>query len=357
MSDTLEDQLVAQATMRAPTRGERIADMVRAVYEGAAAQPIGRILDLLGATNLRGMADSFTTPESGVRMGEMPGPPEGKILDKIKGIRAYHGSPHDFDKFSMSKVGTGEGAQAYGHGLYFAESEDVAKSYRQLGSRKGWQVGDAIYEPGSVQYRAAEALGTEQLDPSFDAIAYLQDRWKKYGDDVSAHAVGYVKQWKADGSKVRRPGAMYEVEIKASPDEMLDFDAPLTEQPAKVQEAMRTLWQERGGTLDGRTLPPFAAHSGSTGESAYAAISSSFAPKRGGNEAAQKAGAEALQRHGVKGIRYRDAMSRGGAGDGTRNYVVFDEKLVDILRKYGVAGAIGAGYTMSQIKAAQGETQ
>ena len=43
------------------------------------------------------------------------------------GIKAYHGSPHDFDRFDLSKIGTGEGAQAYGHGLYFAENEGVAE--------------------------------------------------------------------------------------------------------------------------------------------------------------------------------------------------------------------------------------
>ena len=44
-------------------------------------------------------------------------------------IRASHGSPHAFTKFLMSKLGTGEGAQAYGHGLYFGEGFDspVAK--------------------------------------------------------------------------------------------------------------------------------------------------------------------------------------------------------------------------------------
>ena len=36
--------------------------------------------------------------------------------DAPKGIRAYHGSPHDFDEFSMDAIGTGEGAQAYGRG-------------------------------------------------------------------------------------------------------------------------------------------------------------------------------------------------------------------------------------------------
>src|SRR5690606_18965584 len=55
----------------------------------------------------------------------------GSVIDPSNvGIRAYHGSPHDFDRFSMDKIGTGEGAQAYGHGLYFAEAEDVARSYR-----------------------------------------------------------------------------------------------------------------------------------------------------------------------------------------------------------------------------------
>lgn len=51
-------------------------------------------------------------------------------------MTAYHGSPHDLPpveghpigKFDMSKIGTGEGAQAYGHGLYFAENPNVAKS-------------------------------------------------------------------------------------------------------------------------------------------------------------------------------------------------------------------------------------
>jgi hypothetical protein len=51
-------------------------------------------------------------------------------------IKAYHGSPHDFDAFDLSKIGTGEGAQAYGHGLYFAENPDVARGYRDTLSRR-----------------------------------------------------------------------------------------------------------------------------------------------------------------------------------------------------------------------------
>jgi hypothetical protein len=41
----------------------------------------------------------------------------------------WHGSPHKFDKFDASKLGTGEGSQAYAHGHYTAEGPNVAKGY------------------------------------------------------------------------------------------------------------------------------------------------------------------------------------------------------------------------------------
>jgi len=44
----------------------------------------------------------------------------------VQPIRAYHSSPHDFEKFDASKIGTGEGAQVYGHGIYFAENPKVS---------------------------------------------------------------------------------------------------------------------------------------------------------------------------------------------------------------------------------------
>jgi hypothetical protein len=50
----------------------------------------------------------------------------------------------------------------------------------------------------------------------------------------------------------------------------------------------------------------------------------------------------ALRNAGIDGIQYLDAGSRA-AGDGTRNYVMFDDKLIDILRRYGIAGTLGGG--------------
>ena len=41
------------------------------------------------------------------------------------GMTVWHGSPYKFAKFDASKIGTGEGAQAFGHGLYVAENPKV----------------------------------------------------------------------------------------------------------------------------------------------------------------------------------------------------------------------------------------
>lgn len=42
------------------------------------------------------------------------------------GIRAFHGSPHDFDKFDMDKAGTTTDPGALGRGLYFSDDPSVA---------------------------------------------------------------------------------------------------------------------------------------------------------------------------------------------------------------------------------------
>ena len=54
-------------------------------------------------------------------------------------------------------------------------------------------------------------------------------------------------------------------------------------------------------------------------------------------KATERSVSEQLRQAGIPGIRYLDQGSRG-AGTGTRNYVVFDDKLIDIIKKYGIAG-------------------
>ena len=64
------------------------------------------------------------------------------IEEMLKGVQSadgkayyqsvYHGTPHRFDEFSLDSIGTGEGHQAHGWGLYFAGNKNVSEEYRKL---------------------------------------------------------------------------------------------------------------------------------------------------------------------------------------------------------------------------------
>lgn len=64
--------------------------------------------------------------------------PNEKDLDKLRKQynyqyyqAAWHGSPHDFDEFDLGAIGSGEGNQVHGWGLYFAKDKKVSDLYRR----------------------------------------------------------------------------------------------------------------------------------------------------------------------------------------------------------------------------------
>lgn len=100
---------------------------------GLMATPENRLAGLLGegAGLAAPIVAAAKAPEIAgglLQMGRNLATPQ--TLNKQTGAIVYHGSPHKFDKFDSSKIGTGEGAQAYGHGLYLAEAPSVAKATR-----------------------------------------------------------------------------------------------------------------------------------------------------------------------------------------------------------------------------------
>lgn len=199
----------------------------------------------------------------------------GEIDDD--GITAYHGSPHDFDQFDMAKIGGGSGVQNFGHGLYFAEHEPAAEGYRY-----------------SLQQLANVMVGKE------------------------------------DANQINK-GHMYEVNISAHPDHMLDWDKPLSEQSPHI---VKSIFDAR---KDNPTLfNVFKSHleKDSTGMDFYQALATKHP---NGNQGAS----EFLQRSGIHGVKYRD-VTRQGMKDGkpTTNYVVFDPKNVDVKRKYEQGGEV-----------------
>jgi hypothetical protein len=258
------------------------------------------------------------------------------VKDALQGasryIRAYHGSPHSFDRFSLSKIGTGEGAQAYGHGLYFAENEGVARGYRDALAKTPPEAVDAMQKLDNLGFSSpGQALAQARAHPD----------WMKRWDVDPLRESDAVPARVLQDYFSRPKGHMYEVAIKADPEKFLDWDKPLREQGAydKIRsyaDEVRQLGLEK----EYKDFLDAAQMRGMSG-SDFAAVATNA--KRSNDPALTND----LRAAGIPGIKYLDAGSRT-AGDGSRNYVVFDDNLIDILRKYGIgAGAVGAGGAMA----------
>lgn len=264
------------------------------------------------------------------------------------GIKAYHGSPHDFDKFSMDKIGTGEGAQAYGHGLYFADSEDVARNYR-----------DALTQQNAsaAQRSLAASNGdvAKAIEEAQRRVALYTQKANEPGAPEMAHRLLQInKQKLADLEAGAKPlGSMYEVNINASPDDFLDWDKPFASADdverfaAKfdaTDPALRKRLEDFGYVRQqmGQPMPD--------GNDIIREVMGGI----GSTDAARASGV--MQEAGIPGIKYLDQGSRA-AGDGSRNYVVFDENLISIVKKYGIAGALAAGLLTEEQARAFAEKQ
>ena len=227
-------------------------------------------------------------------------------------IRAYHGTPHKVDKFTTAKIGTGEGAQAYGWGLYFAESRDVADGYATSTITSAPILWDGQpYNPQNPAHVAGMRLRLAKGDRSA-ALAKLEG--------VNESAAQVLRESRE--ANPREKGNLYTVELLPNEDEFLDWDKPLSEQSEKVQNGIREL-------LD---IYKYVAPSdfknyldGAPAASWYVQFMPSGSPEKVSRD---------LAAVGIQGIRYLDGNSRDG-GSGTSNYVIFDENLVRILEENG----------------------
>jgi hypothetical protein len=295
------------------------------------------------AAVLRG--DVEPTPGEQMGMNVVRGFTEGPAT-----IRAFHGSPHRFERFDMSRIGTGEGAQAYGHGLYFAGNEGVARSYRDALSSEVYRTpkGD-IWSPDSLQHLNIRNQARQNPFELGFAISRAEDLLKTAPPATRPMLeadLAALRTLQDAGGLKSVPGHIYEVNLNTTPDRLLDWDAPLSRQGA-IGEATRdvianSLKIDASGIYNS-SMPIGKFENALKGRD----LSGGGAVRYLDNQAAselQGAGAvsSALRSAGIDGIQYLDAGSRA-AGDGTRNYVMFDDKLIDILRRYGIAGTLGGG--------------
>jgi hypothetical protein len=262
--------------------------------------------------------------EAGMAMAAASALPVGRLIGALKGfdpvmreIDVYHGSPHRFDEFDASKIGTGEGAQAYGHGIYLAESPDVAKTYQSAQSPSARKATMALQATDGNVNKAIAAIKKEvaTMNAHKDSPYLRQGAFQETQD-----ALNYLQQMKKGAAP--QTGALYTADL---PDEMvdrmLDYDKPLKDQPAAYQ-AIRS-------TIPADVVKDFDANveKGITGGNAY----SNWV--WGGKTPAGRS--EKLRQLGIVGMKYADAGSRGQGGSGTRNFVVFpgEEKKVKILKR------------------------
>lgn len=247
-------------------------------------------------------------------------------------IKAYHGSPYDFSAFDASKIGTGEGAQAYGHGLYFADNPNVARTYQsKVSAMQG--VGGPTIEGRPIDWNnPTESAAFELMRHNGDRAA-AADFWERTfkGSEVPA-----ILRSNAALPEVNPPGKMYEVNINAEPDQFLNWDKPLSQQGESVKAAIGKIPAIQESLAQ---APDMIDHL--TGATVHELVR-----PRGQGMGQSPEIARQLREAGIPGIRYLDQGSRG-AGQGTSNYVVFDPSIVDITKKYGLAallaGAAGTG--------------
>ena len=360
----------------------------------------------------------------------------------INKIRAYHGSGSEFDEFKFNQfMSTGEGAQAYGSGGYFAQREGTAKSYRDALSAPRYEFAgepaDLIYTSDirqrfSNQFDALvddEALAEFKLNFLDDYVEGLTENAKKdfdydqasealdvfiseqiqlggvsgnssfnlrsaFGDfdvadqveqsltrsgifdDVEKLTTILANISQADSPSTlpyalsnlsprevelyeefvkpklefkKNPGFMYEVEIDATADELIDHDALAKDQP-QVIRAMQEIYFDELQRITGddidlmgdikkpEDVPLFDLNINDTtiGGDLYKNMAQM-------NAMGGPAGlSEKLKEKGIKGIQYSDAQTRFSKGDKTKNYVIFDDKIVEIMRRYGVPFTVAA---------------
>jgi hypothetical protein len=283
----------------------------------------------------------------------------------IVGMMAYHGTPHKIlGKFDINKVGTGEGAQAYGHGMYFAENPAVAKEYQKLDPAGGSllptrrTLNGVELEAGTPEYHAGTLLSRNGV-----TLKSAKDMVKSWINDPSAMSAGEktVEGWKKtletlNGipkktafKELPHEGNLYKVDI---PDEqipnMLDWDKPLREQPEILKtlgvdvkkfdklKAQREAMPEKFDIDIPEELAQYNKAMNLEKQMREMAVDTpgkhfyeGLIKKYG----TQKGISEALAEKGIKGIRYLDAGSRNEAAKRSSNFVVFEPSTVKILEE------------------------
>ena len=247
---------------------------------------------------------------------------------------AWHGSPYDFDEFDLGAIGSGEGNQAHGWGLYFAKNREVAQAYRDVlgidsveiisGDTK-YRLNDDIewYDDKTKSIIDAESplsMALTTLSEEGDkakAIKNLTDFINSKKDNKSDYVVAQIKRAKQavqilkDGNfDTHQWNTMFEVDIPEN-EYLLNEQKNIEKQSQVVKNAISQMSNELNSSV--------LNNSNLSGKEFYKLLSK----KLGGDKLAS----QKLSDFGVKGITYK------GEQDGVF-FVVFDDKAIKVIQKY-----------------------
>lgn len=280
----------------------------------------------------------------------------GTITPKPKLLDVYHGTPHTLPpternplgEFDASKIGTGEGAQSFGYGIYTAENPAVAKDY-QFMEQNWFDTSKAKYKGKSIDtwYEQAQkdqerAFRTNNKALEKDATARLA-----YWENIMTHnhpesvlkqftdpeygwdeATNYAKSIELDKFKgIPRSGNLYKVDL---PDEkiatMLDWDKPMADQQNLIEKMRKALV---GGDSPLSRVKQFELNDWLNDRVRLRNLHPQSIINLQDPQIVKR-----LSEAGIPGVKYLDQFSRD-AKEGTRNFVVFpgEEKNMTILER------------------------
>ena len=265
------------------------------------------------------------------------------------GIKAYHGSPVDFDEFSTDFLKTGEGVNAYGKGLYFTETEAIAKNYKSNLSRQK-EMREIYKENDKIKEKYNKIVYKDPSAPGFysNLKSNLSKEEQKKADSLLFESRKKLQKIAALEDNVEKPkmfpGRMYEVNIQAKPKKLFDWNKTIGKQDASIQDAILKVLKklsdkELKSFIDKTAKYPSWTRDGVGGRNQLITDALVAAQDITGevflnqvNRISKSSNIveDILLKEGVPGIRYNDGFKKN------KNYVIFDARIIDISKKYGI---------------------
>jgi len=274
---------------------------------------------------------------------------ENKNVNKPLYQSAFAGSRVDYNRPSLEAIGSGEGNQAHGWGLYYALNKEVAEGYR-----KKFITGDSLYD--NYSYKGNKELSYTEDETLASIVGVVISENKSIEDVIkekivdyektiqvneeniednpefrqeiindSKEAIVFLKNLNPDDVEINK-GQTHEVDIPESPyllDEQLSFD--------KQSEIVKKAINDILVSGDFANLQRLVSRN-EAGDMIYESLALDLQQQQESEQRQYKNASLLLEKYGIKGITY------DGRQDG-RCFVIFNPADVKVIQKFYQDGA------------------